>query len=136
MLAVVEELVQDPNLAVIGVAHDDRWRQSRWTWDDPSINGPARRTLEALGRQFTFEGRMSLVGLAHILRARNLAVSGHAENPITLGDAARTVRQLHKTGHADFFHANHLLIPLFLQDPEGALRQLHNGREERYGRSR
>ena len=135
MEAVVQELVDDPNLVVIGVAHDERWRQNRWSWDDSSIDGPARRTVEAFSRSYGFEGRMALVGLTHILRERNLAETGHADQPVSLDDAARVMRRLHETGHADFFHANHLSIAHYLSDPDAALQQLHHGREDRYGRA-
>lgn len=129
---IVKELIEHPQIAVLGTAHDDRWRHGKWTWHDQAIDGPATATLEAFSIRITFEGKMALVGLAHILRERNLK---RAEDmpALDLGSAARIIRMLRANGMADFFHANHLNAHLFLEDPEAALREIDHGRDARYG---
>lgn len=77
---------------------------------------------------------MALVGLAHILQARNLARK-EGESPITLGKAAQVIRMLHASGRANFFHANHLDVDLFLEDPKAAIDNIEKGRTQRRGKA-
>ncbi|HEU4966268.1 MAG TPA: hypothetical protein VFT53_02175 [Candidatus Saccharimonadales bacterium] len=129
---LVEELIGHPRVTVLGTAHDNRWREGKWTWRDQAIDGPATATLEAFSIRTTFEGKMALVGLAHILRERNLRQS-EGMPALDLGSAARIIRMLRANDMADFFHANHLNAHLFLEDPEAALREIDSGRGARYG---
>jgi hypothetical protein len=122
--ALFGELIDDPRFAVIGTAHDDAWREGRWTWDDPRIDVPAREALELFGSQAVFEGKMSLVGLAHILHGRGF----------NLGTAARTIRELRGQDRANFFHANHIDPDAYLADPQAAIAEIEAGRQARIKR--
>lgn len=129
---LVSELLDDPKYVILATAHDDEWREGKWKWEDPQIDKPAQSILEAFPARFTFEGKMALVGLAHILHARNLA-RAEGESPITLGQAAQTIRMLHQSGRANFFHAQHLPVGLFLEDPGTAIQEIDAGRAQRRG---
>jgi len=132
-------LINDPKYAVIGTAHNDAWRETHHTWEDPQIDGPTQQVLDGFKSKMVFEGRMALVGLAEIVWARNLSRFHEdvtAETPaLTLGQAARVVRLLHEKGRDNFFHANHLDAALFLTDPTKALAEIDSGRHERTYRS-
>lgn len=129
-LPIVEGLLDNPKIAVVGTIHDDAWREGRWTWDDESIDGPSQSALEAFPARMEFEGKMALIGLAHILRVRN-AQRSEGETEISIGRAAQVIRLLHQSGRANFFHANHLEVPLFLEDPEAAIGKIEQGRSQR-----
>lgn len=120
-----DELLDDPHLAVVGTAHNDEWRAGRWTWDNPRIDDPANAVLESFSSQMVFEGKMSLVGLAHILHDRGY----------NLGTSARAIRGLHGNDKAKFFYANHLDPEMYLADPAAAVAAIEAGRQERIGRS-
>lgn len=119
------ELIDDPRFVVIGTAHNEEWREGRWTWNDPRIDVPARETLDLFASQLVFEGRMSLVGLAHVMHNRGF----------NLGTSARAIRGLREQGAANFFHANHVDPELYLADPNAAIDKIQAGRQERIGRS-
>lgn len=129
-LPIVKDLLDKPNIAVVGTIHDDAWREGRWTWDDEAIDGPAHAVLEAFPTRLEFEGKMALVGLAHILKLRN-AQRSEGQTDISLGRAAQVIRLLHRAGRANFWHANHLEIPLFLENPQAAIDKIEQGRAER-----
>ena len=131
---LVTDLLGDKNLAVLATAHDNAWREGKWTWDDPAINKPAWRIIEAFNEQLVFEGKMALMGLTHILRERNLDRCGH-ESQIPTGRAAHVIRLLRASGRANFFHANHLDIDLFLEDPNAAIAAIEQEREIRRGKA-
>lgn len=133
---MVAGLLEDPRMTVIGTAHDDIWRQGRWTWDNPDIDEPAKAVLDSFGSRLVFEGRMSLVGLAHILHQRNQVFqAGEVTDPgmraIDLGTAAKVIRVLRASGRANFFHAQHLDPHLFLSDPKAAIAKIEAGRTMR-----
>jgi hypothetical protein len=129
---MVEGLLAEPSLVVMGTIHDETWREGRWSWQNEDVDGPARAILEAFPVTVTFEGKMALVGLAHILRARNFSWDREDPKPIiSLGKAAQVIRLLRATNRANFFHANHLDVELFLRDPDAAIRQIEQGRQSR-----
>lgn len=132
ILPVVTDLIEDKDLVVIGTAHDDAWREGRWTWSDPAIDGPAHAILEAFPARVEFEGKMGLVGLARILQAREEA-RREGESHIGLSEAAQVMQDLEKMGRANFFHARHVDVALFLRDPEQAIARIEAGRNERRG---
>ena len=135
-LPFVEEILETPYLVVLATAHDEAWREGRWIWQDPAIDEPARAALEAFPAQFAFEGKMALEGLAHILYLRNKARSeGTDSEEITLGQAGQVMKMLEASGKANFFHARHLDVGVFLKDPEEAITQIDHGREVRRGRA-
>lgn len=127
---ILEEMVKDENIAVLGVAHDDLWREGRWTWQNEEINDIAQSVLSEFDNRLAFEGRMALEGLANVIFSRNMATT--AEDPgISLGQATKLIQELDNIGQADFFHARHLDIDLFLNDPKAALDKINAGREAR-----
>jgi hypothetical protein len=127
---LVKDILEDPKMAVLATVHDNAWREGRWKWADQQIDEPAQLILDAFPSRFTFEGKMSLVGLAHILQMRNIA-RAETDRPISLGQAAQVIRMLNRTGRANFFHANHLPVKMFLQNPDDAIAHIERGREER-----
>lgn len=130
---VIQGLLDNPKLAVLGTAHDAEWRRGQWTWDDPRIDEPAGKVLDGFASHFAFEGNVSLVGLAHLLRERNNHRLQEGEPLITIGQAARVIRELHRADKAKFFYANHLPVPLFLENPQVAINQIEAGRNARRG---
>lgn len=119
------EILDDPHLAVVGTAHNDEWRAGRWTWNNPDIDVPAQEAMDGFASQAVFEGKMSLVGLAHILHNRGAP----------LGVAARTIRELNSYDKARFFYANHIDPDLYLTDPEAAVAEIEAGRQQRTTRN-
>jgi hypothetical protein len=89
-----------------------------------------------------FKGKMALEGLAHILWGRMPAGKipqeggrreGDENQPASIAQAAQVIEMLAGHGRADFFHARHLNIPLFLEDPEVAIREIDRERDVRRG---
>lgn len=143
-LPLVAELVEDRDIAVLATAHDDAWREGRWTWDDDGINEAAQAVLDLFPASFEFEGKMALEGLAHILWSRmptgKVPEEGRREGdtvdrPMSIGQAAQVMEMLAGHGRADFFHARHLNIPLFLEDPEAAIAEIDHERDIRRGKA-
>jgi hypothetical protein len=131
---VIQGLLNDSSTTVLGTAHDDEWREGRWTWQDPAIDEPAAAILDGFSTRIVFDGRMALEGLAHLLWTRNAArVEG--EPTISIGQAAKIIRQLHESRRANFFHARHLDAELFLRDPNAAIAAIEHGRAVRRGRA-
>jgi hypothetical protein len=131
---LVKDLISDPNLVVLATAHDDGWREGKWKWQDELIDGPAQSILEAFPSRLEFDGKMALMGLAHILRERNIA-RAEGEPDISKGVAAHVMRLLHQSGRANFFHANHLQIDLFLKDPNAAIQKIEEARNAKRGKT-
>jgi hypothetical protein len=138
----VADLVDDESMAVLGTAHDDAWRQGRWTWDDERIDGAAQEVLDMFPSVMRFEGKMALEGLAHILWERMPTGKvpdeggrreGDINQPRSIAQAAQVMEMLAGHGRADFFHARHLNVPLFLQDPEAAIEEIDRERDVRRG---
>jgi len=131
---LVEELLDDSQIKLLATAHDEEWRAGRWTWEDPAIDEPADAILNAFPSCLVFDGKMALEGLAHLLWVRS-AARAEGEPPITISQAAQVIRHLSESRRANFFHANHLDVGLFLHDPNAAIAELDRGREERRGKS-
>lgn len=131
---LVEDLLSDRDVVVLATSHDDEWREGKWAWDDPVIDEPAQAVLEAFPSRFVFEGKMALEGLAHLLRGRNLRRDASHEQ-ISLGQAAQIMRWLAERNRANFFHANHLPVATFMEDPETAIAEIDHGRAVRRGKA-
>jgi hypothetical protein len=119
--STVAELAANPSIVTIATGHNDDWREGRWKWNDPAIDGPAGRIMDQFGSQLVFEGGMSLVGLAHVMHNRGFR----------LGEAARTIRALKGMDRANFFHANHVDPAEFAANPAAAIAKIEAGRQER-----
>jgi hypothetical protein len=143
----MDELLADGRFAVVGTAHNDEWREAHWKWDDPAIDDKAKEVLDKFDSEVVFEGKMSLMGLVHVIMgkngknvaAANAAAAERGEDPavrpINIAQAARVVRGLRGTGRANFFHANHLDPDYYLKDPEAALAKIQEGRDKRTGQA-
>lgn len=132
MAPLVQELVDDPNLVVIATAHDDEWREGRWTWNDEAIDEPAQSILEAFPTKFKFEGYVALEGLAYLLYLRNRSSD---QEPISTGQAAQIMSMLNQSGRAKFFFAQHIDPGKFLEDPIAAIEQIESERAIRRGKT-
>jgi hypothetical protein len=127
---LVEDLVSNKDLAVLGTIHDDDWRAGRWGWDDPEINEPAQAILDTFPARVYFEGNMALSGLINIIVDR-CATTNTGQEPVSYDEAALVMRELRKYGRANFFHARHLDVRTFLVNPNEAIHKIEHGRTER-----
>lgn len=138
-LEMVQSLIEDANTAVIATAHDDEWRQGKWSWNNEQIDKPAQAIMDLFPSRFVFEGKMALMGLAHILSTRTqetcMKNPESEEVPLSIGEAAQVMRMLDQSGRANFFHARHLPVHLFLDNPEAAIAKIEQGRAERRGQA-
>lgn len=131
---LVKETLGDSSLFVVATAHDDEWREGRWTWNDAAIDEPAQAVLDAFPTRLTFEGSMILEGLANILWTRS-AARAEGDPPITIGQAAQIMKKLQASKRANFFHANHLDVETFMRDPNAAIAEIEHGRAVRRGKA-
>lgn len=126
---VIPELIKavsDEKLTVLGTAHDEIWRQSKWTWGDSSIDAPARELLEAFNTRYEFMGAMPKEAVRKLLTQRG------ADDEV----ARHTAHFLAQAGLLNFFYANHVDYEQFMLDKAQALQSVKDGRDERYGFSR
>lgn len=112
------EIIADPNLLVIGSAHDARWRMGHWTWGDPAIDQSAHQFIDSFASRLPFRGQVALVGLVEVMERRG----------VERAKAARVIRGLRLLQMADFFHANHVQPDRFLTDPVSAVAEIEAGR--------
>ncbi len=123
VLPVLTDTVQSNHIVAIGTAHDDRWRESKWQWNDPLINSHASNLLEAFQSRHDFQGSMTEDSLRELLEHR----SGNVDT------AEKVTRKLGELGLLSFYYGNHVNPDEFISDPEAALNRVEVGRRERYG---
>ncbi len=115
---VISGALADPNLAAVGTAHDPSWRAGRWTWDDPTIDEPAQRTLDAFTETMELSGDLTDFGMIETLYERGTN---------NLVDVATLYA---RDGLKTFFYVNHLDPELYKESPERAIAEIRHRREE------
>lgn len=122
MAGLINELMADESLLVLGSAHDDDWREGRWAWGG-EINAVSQHVVESFAARLSFEGSLSLMGLIDVVRNRHPDYVG--------GRAIRLVRLLKTMGLASYFYAKHTDLDSLEADPDAELARVQAGRAER-----
>lgn len=124
ILPKLADLIDDNSTYSIGTAHDSAWRERKWQWGDPLIDGMANNLLDAFNERYNFRGEMTAASVTELIASRcNDRVK-----------AERVTTGLNELGLLKFHVANHVDVDVFLSDDETALLQVDQGRSERYGK--
>lgn len=115
-LELMSEMAEDPTITLIGVAHDDEWREGNWRWPkDHVVSGFAQEALALFTVRHNFQGQLTEEGLADIVAQRQL------------GD--EFVAALKEQNLTTYFYASLLDEALFLQDPASEVRRIEDIRK-------
>ncbi len=115
-LEVMSELAADPSVTLIGIAHDDEWREGNWRWPkEHAISGFAQEALRLFTNRHSFQGHLTEDGLADIVAQRQLSDDFVAE--------------IKKRNLTTYFYASLLDEASFLQDPESEMRRIEDIRK-------
>ncbi len=112
-LELMSELAKDTTVTLIGIAHDDEWREGNWRWPrDHVISEFAQEALTLFNKKYTFHGDLTAQGLADIVAQRHL------------GDDF--IEALQERGLTAYFYASLLDETAFLRDPEREIRRIED----------
>lgn len=122
VLPKITDTVADTGIIAIGTAHDDVWRESKWKWDDPAIDRPAKDLIDVYREKYVFKGDMNEASIVELLTQRDVDSVKAVEIAKSLGEA----------GLLSFFYGNHIQPDLYLDNPKQAIKDVHAGRKQRY----
>lgn len=115
-LETMSELAEDPTVTLIGIAHDDEWREGNWRWpQDHIISGFAQDALKLFTQRHGFEGYLTSHGLEDIATQRHLSED--------------FIAALKYQGLTTYFYASLLDEAAFLHNPEKEMRRIEDIRK-------
>jgi hypothetical protein len=117
---LLQELVEDDDLCVIGSAHDQEWRDGNWKWADESINQKAQDVLDVFPLSYEFRGDLTEKGREEVAHMRGI-------DPLFAS-------RLASDGLGTFFHVRHLDPMQYSVNPEmevSRIEQIRRGMKTR-----